>query len=139
MWISVRTETASGHRRAAFIGPAGGCVRVSQGTVSIQRCRTLPSELATTGFISRAVTEDQDTGTLFQLARERIPRKEKRIKRLRPCSANRNTVVASYRLLPHFSPVSRCSLCSQAENRHLPPLGPTEEVVLSYSPPRSSL
>lgn len=26
----MRTETASGHRRAAFIGPAGGCVRVSR-------------------------------------------------------------------------------------------------------------
>lgn len=76
----MRTETASGHRRVAFIGAAGGCVRVSQGTVRIQRCRTLPSELATTGFVSRAMTEDQDSYYPIPVGQGKDPQEGKKDK-----------------------------------------------------------
>lgn len=83
-----------------------------------------------------AKTGDQDIGTLFQLAGEGLPRKEKkRIKRLRSCPANRKTALASYRLSPHFRAASCCSLRCQAEKRHLPHIPPTEEEVHSYSLP----
>lgn len=96
-----------------------------KGRASIQRHRTLSSVLARSACYKRilfyAKAGDRDSGTLFQLAWKGLPRKEKRIKRLRSCPANRKTALASYNPLSHFRAESGCSLCSQAEKRNFFP------------------
>lgn len=135
MWISVRIETPFLDTSVQLSLAQLEAARVSQGRVSIQRHRTLSSVLATRGYFFVPRQETKILVPYSSWPGKGSPGMKKRIKRLRSCPANMKTALANYRLLPHFRAVSCCSLCYQAEKRHLPPIPPTEEEVHSYSLP----
>lgn len=123
MCISVRIETLLLDTSAQLSLAQLEAACVSEGRVPIQRHRALSSALATRGFFFVPRQETKILVPYSSWPEKGSPgRQKKRRKTFRSCPANRKMALASYRLLPHFRAVSCCSLCSQAEKRHLPPI-----------------
>lgn len=124
MWITVRIETPALDTSVQISSAQLEAACVSQGSVSVQRHRTLSSVLATRGFFFVPRQETKILAPYSSCQAKGSPGRKKEGRRGldHALPAGWRHLPAIDRLLPHFRAVSCCSLCSQAEKRHLPPI-----------------